>query len=139
MLTACCYKQIYANASSVPTNLGGGQHGHLGITMTAANYLAVAPLTPAFVIPVLPAAPAIAGMTAANARQAQTDYEEAKDAHQAQTEIEALLKQQILTALNQDYLSPLSHDTVGFLNVSTLDMLTHLEDTYGADERVLLI
>ena len=71
-------------------------------------------------------------MTAANARQAQTDYEEAKDAHQAYTEIEALLKQQILTALNQEYLSPLSHDTVGFLNVSTLDMLTHLENTYGA-------
>ena len=26
------YKQVKANAASVPSTLGGGQHGHLGLT-----------------------------------------------------------------------------------------------------------
>ena len=31
-------RKIVANAASVPTTLGGGAHGHMGLTMTNADY-----------------------------------------------------------------------------------------------------
>jgi len=31
-------KQAFANAQAVPTNLGGGQYGHLALLMTPAKY-----------------------------------------------------------------------------------------------------
>ena len=34
--------QLKANASSVPSNLGGGAHGHLGLVLSPATYAMVA-------------------------------------------------------------------------------------------------
>ena len=36
------YKQVKANAASVPITLGGGQHGHLGLTTNATTYTRIA-------------------------------------------------------------------------------------------------
>ncbi len=33
-----CYREIKKNEKSVPSNSGGGQHGHLGIVLDAAAY-----------------------------------------------------------------------------------------------------
>ena len=38
--------QLKANAHAVPTTLGGGQHGHLGLILSDARYALVAPNTP---------------------------------------------------------------------------------------------
>ena len=35
--------ELRANASSVPSNLGGGLHGHLGLILTPAEYANVTP------------------------------------------------------------------------------------------------
>ena len=32
-------KKIYANAAAIQSELGGGAHGHLGLTITLADYL----------------------------------------------------------------------------------------------------
>ena len=45
--------QIKANASSVPSNLGGGAHGYAGIILSPPTYGTLAPMTP-FIIPVHP-------------------------------------------------------------------------------------
>ncbi len=34
-------KELYANAMSQQTSLGGGDHGHLGLLMQAADYAAI--------------------------------------------------------------------------------------------------
>ena len=34
------YKELAANAASVPSNLGGGNHGHLALMLSEPNYLA---------------------------------------------------------------------------------------------------
>ena len=47
------YKQVKANAASVPSTLGGGQHGHLGLTTNATTYTRIAS-TP-YVRPTAPA------------------------------------------------------------------------------------
>ena len=38
--------ELKANASSVPSTLGGGQHGHLGLLLPAARYIALAHTVP---------------------------------------------------------------------------------------------
>ena len=44
--------QLKANASSVPSNLGGGNHGHLGLVLSPAAYALVS--NTAFVTPAHP-------------------------------------------------------------------------------------
>ena len=38
--------ELKANASSVPTTLGGGNHGYLDMILTPADYLRIAPTDP---------------------------------------------------------------------------------------------
>ena len=38
--------QIKANARSIHTTLGGGQHGHLGLVLTALQYASLSPNQP---------------------------------------------------------------------------------------------
>ena len=40
------YKEIKANANSVPTTLGGENHGHLGLVISPTAYDRIAPGTP---------------------------------------------------------------------------------------------
>ena len=42
-------KELIAIAASIPTGLGGGNHGHAGLIVEAAKYLAMAGV--AFIIP----------------------------------------------------------------------------------------
>ena len=45
--------ELKANAASVPSDLGGGDHGHLGLVLTAQEYLQVSETQP-YVRPVHP-------------------------------------------------------------------------------------
>ena len=38
--------ELKSNVSSVPTTLGGGNHGYLGMILTPAEYLRIAPTDP---------------------------------------------------------------------------------------------
>eukprot|EP00957_Ditylum_brightwellii_P163413 12441815-Ditylum_brightwellii.AAC.1 len=51
LLTLC--NEIQANAQAVSTTLGDGQHGHLGMVMTAQDY-ALVPSTTAYIQPPQP-------------------------------------------------------------------------------------
>ena len=44
---------LYVNVASLPTNLGGGQHGHIGLIMTHLLYETLAPNT-AYTAPIDP-------------------------------------------------------------------------------------
>ena len=47
--------ELKANAVSVPSTLGGGAHGFIGIILSAVTYVTLAPMPP-FVTPVHPGA-----------------------------------------------------------------------------------
>ena len=68
-------KEIMGNARSISTALGGGNHGHLGLILPAAEYAAIAPGNQ-FVIPAHPQMPVLAGgargAAAVNAQAAYT-------------------------------------------------------------------
>ena len=44
--------ELRANASSVESDLGGGDHGYLGLVLTDVKYASIRPALPAFVTPV---------------------------------------------------------------------------------------
>ena len=74
----------------------------------------------------------IGTMNVGNVREATLQYEDNKTAFKNYSNLEAQLKQQILAAVDHEYLSPLADDTLGFLNITSRAMLEHLHDTYGA-------
>ena len=56
--------QLKANAASIPTTLGGGNHGYLGLILSPATYATISPT--AFIEPAYPGQhPAIPGGTSA--------------------------------------------------------------------------
>lgn len=46
--------ELRANASSVESDLGGGDHGYLGLVLSATEYANIRPPPPAFVPPAFP-------------------------------------------------------------------------------------
>jgi len=124
-------KELYANAMSIPSTRGGGAHGHLGLVLSAADYLAIA--GQAFDLPAHPgAAPAHpVGATAAQISENVRIYNATLDELKVATAVRNELKQQIVTAVDRLFLTELEDETYGFANVTIPQLITHLETTYG--------
>jgi len=125
-------KEVYANARAIPSTRGGGNHGHLGFIMPAADYQTLA--GHAFTLPAHP------GDTPANVNANSTQYQLAEGIRAYNATITELtiaisvqeeIKKQILAAVERVYLARLDNDTFGFAPVTVTAMLTHLDTTYG--------
>lgn len=125
-------QQLKDNASSIPSSLGGGQHGHLGLVLSENEYATVAPETP-FIIPPFPGIhPHIP--VGANIRQARTLKEEFEARIREYTTCVAThtaLKQQLFAAVHDDYTSTLKDSNSGYAGVTLQQLLEHLFDVYG--------
>jgi hypothetical protein len=121
--------ELYANARSVRSTLGGGNHGHLGMVMPAAKYLVLAgqayaqPNGP-------PPIPAFAGQGAAVAA-AQEQYRKDLDAYETFQALYDALKQLIIAAVPPVYLSELEDPTFGLADASPGILLDFLIEEYG--------
>ena len=122
------HDEIKTNAQSVHCNLGGGQHGHLGLTLDTTTYALVSNV--AYYRPYHPGtyAPINGGTTA------QTSA--GKDLHTEQIRlfrevkgIEKALRQQIVTAINPQYLSSLQNRQTNSINATIPEILQHLYDS----------
>ena len=97
------HNQLKANASSVPSGLGGGNFGHLGLVLTPAQYALISPVP--FDRPAHPGTLVIQNGTPQHAAQTR------KDIHKEQLRVfnevlgvEANLRQQIVSAVDEQYL-----------------------------------
>jgi hypothetical protein len=121
---------LYKEAARVPSTLGGGACGHLGLIMDPALYTSVS-ATP-WVTPVLPVlapyAPNATGpaIAAANARYKADlkEYHEVKNLDLALTRL-------ISKTIDAVYLGPLDQPFVGLINYTTRDILDWLIKHYG--------
>jgi hypothetical protein len=124
-------RELNANAMSVYSTDGGGLHGHLTLTVTPARYLQITqvafpvPVAPP-VVPVLPQAPTAA------ITEAVRLHTEAQRTFKLYHDTDKALLRTIIEATPVTYIEALSDTEFGFANVTTLQMLTHLRDTYGA-------
>ena len=122
-------RQLFTNARSVPSDRGGGNHGHLAIVLPAADYLARTGVP--FIVPIHPGPPPDAVGTASTIAVAIRNYNDALAAVTLYNSLSAALTSQILTAVNPSFLSALEDPDFGFGDVTPLAMLTHLRAEYG--------
>lgn len=122
---------LFENAATIPSNIGGGNHGHLGVIMTQPRYLTmvgnawVPPLNPG-VAPVIPdgsSGPAVIRITAQH-RNEQALF-------RTYNNVDKALKQQIQNAVPLMYIKSLADRVLRFTNVTARQLLQHLVRTYG--------
>ena len=124
-------RKLSANAASVPSNLGGGQHGYLALTVKPEVYFNLTgniftpPTDPGPMPNIVP------GMDTAQAAMVEKQHKEAKRMFSEYTGMQNALKQLIVGAIENTYIRSLQHSIVGFLNVTPLIFFIDLYDTYG--------
>ena len=125
------HKKLNANAASVNSHLGNGRLGLLYLTVTPAVYRTLSDRE--FRPPQNP------GPTA-NIPQQGTQYQiqAAQKLHEEQTKLfnqydacDRALKQLLIGAVDDMFINALCDPHVGYANITTLQLLTHLYDTYG--------
>ena len=128
------------NAASVPTTLGGGNHGHLALVMNPARYLALSGGAP-FIPPRNPGpvpVPPTPFMTAAQMELLRQTHQADLASFHTCNNTDTALKNQLLTAVDDIYLAAIKQEHIGYTNRSCGDMLTHLFNTYGTITSTML-
>ena len=127
-------KEIISILANIPTTLGGGNHGHVGVTMDPTEYSTMTGGT-AFVNPVNPGIyPAGLAVNAAAGTRARAEAEHKELINQFETfeGVRLGTKDLILEAVDNEFLSEIEHDTLGYLNVTPRQMIGHLLSRGGA-------
>lgn len=123
--------ELRANASSVDTDLGGGDHGYLGLVLTDEEYLRVAPNHP-FEAPEFPGSliiPANTDMvTAMNLREA---HKRDTNLYRECREVERALMRHITTAVESKYVDFLKNEDTDLIEDDIPTVLEYLFSNYG--------
>jgi hypothetical protein len=116
---------------SVHSNEGGGLHGHLALTVTPLRYANIAGVGNPFPVPVTPP-PLI------NLAGTQIQVVEAIRQHTEQVRIftryhdtDKALVRAIIAATPLTDIDALADAELGYANITALDLLLHLQATYG--------
>ena len=123
--------ELKANAASIPTTLGGGTHGYLGLILSPAAYATIAATQ--FIEPIYPGQhPNVpASTSAANTSTIVRRHTEDLRQWREFKNVNTALKNQLLSALNDIYIRALKDRHVGYMNQSIHAILQHLFDNYG--------
>ena len=123
--------KLKANAASVPSKIGGGAHGLLGLILPPATYTLIT--NEIFWAPVNPGSLPVVADTA-------TQYQISKQVRQHKEELRIwqeyrftnqALKQQLLQTFDEAYVRGLRNYHTGYTNISTQHLMTYLYTTYG--------
>ena len=122
---------LNANVASVHTDLGGGSHSHLVLTVSP-TVLATLSAT-LFIVPNNPGpTPNIpANSNAQETNVITRGHREDLRVWREYINVDAALKQQLIKAVNPLYLRTLQHRHTGFSNSTTRNLIEHLMQSYG--------
>ena len=123
--------ELQANASSVETDLGGGNYGYLGLVLTDEEYAAI-PNTQPFVAPNYPP-PLVIPTTATQiqALELKEQYEEAKRLYLECRNVEKALLRHVQDALEERYSGSLVDEYTNLLTGDVPSILGYLDYNYG--------
>jgi len=120
-------RELNANSSSVHSNRGDGLSGHLVLTCRPAEFATL--ISPAiFDPPTNPGTPPTT--TSTNRASVLADYNFNLAEFNLYALVDNVLRQQLINAVPNHYISTLLHPLHGFSRVTTLSMLTHLWTNY---------
>ena len=122
--------ELKANATSVPSDLGGGLHGHLYVVLSTPEFALVSPVP--FVRPGHPGPLVIPAGTANYMRQElrENHKENLRVFHEVHN-VETTLKKQIVKAIPEFYIKRFIDRTTNTLTADIPVVLAHLFRTYG--------
>lgn len=124
-------KELNANAQSVHSDLGGGNRGHLTLTVATIIYDALLNVIP-FVVPPAPAPlPDMSANTQYQINAAVRKLADDTQAFKKYHNTDKALRKQLIAATPPVYIDALSDPDYGFGSVTCLQLLTHLWTTYG--------
>jgi hypothetical protein len=123
---------IYANASELPSPLGGGKYGYLGALIPAADYIAL-PNAIAFVIPVDPGNILAVGMvgTANEIADAVHAHSEKLRQFVEYNVLMQALRKQIIESVEEKYIKNIRNKYTRYSAITPNEMLKHLFNNYG--------
>ena len=124
--------ELRANASSVDTNLGGGNHGYLGLVLTDIEYARITP-TPQPFVPLGFPGPLVIdpALTALQQVQARETHNEAVALCRECKNVEKFLLRDIQKAVEENFIEfMVDHDT-GLTEYDVPTVLEYLFTTYG--------
>ena len=123
--------QLNMNAKSVHTHRGGGEFGHLVLTMTPAKYLTITPIP--FDIPVPPTRNPVHAVGATGNAMTETNRQHKADQKEYDTfiAVQNALRSQLIAAVPYKYIETLSDPDIAFGNTPVLTIFTHLMTTFG--------
>eukprot|EP00978_Attheya_sp_CCMP212_P003485 scaffold7201_cov51-Attheya_sp.AAC.2 len=124
-------KSIYGNAATLPTTIGGGNLGHVGLFIRPGLYATISPNP--FVMPPDPGPAAVIPQNTATAarEQMRDDHNEAHRIYDNCVNCNNACKKQVLKAVDETYTIELNNRYTGYLGVSTHDILDHLLLNHG--------
>ena len=108
------HRKISTNTELVPTTLGGGAHGYLGMTTPGNTYFSLTgaifhpPNDPGPLTQILPNA------TAAQIGNIERTHKESKRLYQEYVVVSNALKQQLISTIDKTYLRGLRHNIYGY-------------------------
>ena len=122
---------LYANAASIPTTLGGGRNGHIGLLMDVAVYDNAATTSYARPTDPGPYAQHSTGNSAVARADANSIHKEGRKIYDLDKKLDAALKQEIIVAVEETYLSAKNQRYMGFHSVSSKNLVDYLMERYG--------
>ena len=125
--------ELNSNAASIASTGGDGVHGHLALTITPEQYTAISVGNIPFIAPVNPPQVLDHGANPTQYTIAEDIrlHKEAKETFRTYHDVDKALRNQLIVAVHPTYIRALRDDTLGFANVTCLQMLTHLWTRYG--------
>ena len=123
-------QELRANASSVESDLGGGDHGYLGLVLDDVEYATVSPT--AFTAPTYPTALTIpTNATQVEALSLREQHKEEKRAYYECKNVEKALQRHIQDAIEDKYLESMIDEDTQLITSDVPDVLKYLFDVYG--------
>ena len=123
--------ELRANSSSVDSDLGGGDHGYLGLVLNEQEYSRVAPNTP-FIAPMFPGPLNIPrGTDTIDAVNIREEHKRNLGLYRECREVEKALVRHITTAIESKYLDYLKNPDTHLIEDDIPSVLQYLFDNYG--------
>jgi hypothetical protein len=124
-------KEIFANAMSVQTTLGGGEYGHLGLVMQDTEYTNL-PSATTYVRPENPGVLTIPTDATQHSTATQKSYHDLKLRMFWESQgVHRAIMQQIIKAIDTKYLTPLRNRKIGAITKPISEVIKYLKTTYG--------
>jgi hypothetical protein len=125
--------ELNSNATAIYSYAGDGAHGHLALTISAADYMLTSAGNVPFIPPINPGpAPVhLPNATRSEISETNRQFKEDQATFKLYRDADSALRGQVIEATHDFYIRALKNKRTGYGSLTCLEILTHLWTTYG--------